>query len=214
MAAAVKAASATGGVTLLSCESQKMIICAESNALDATAGGTTRSRSGAATSSGRLRISSAASVRVSSWDSMAACSGTPNKRMAFAGSDNAPAASCVTTNWSLIMPDSAGADNVASTIYAAVTGNPMPRIRLAKAISTSAIRMFPPAQLEIIKLNVFPTPAVAITFTISPTEHNRTAVSTIPLVPMTKASKTAFGPIGFLVSQLDAMTATIPNTAA
>ena len=41
MAAAVKAASATGGVTLESWLSQKMIMCAESSAAVAAPGGTT-----------------------------------------------------------------------------------------------------------------------------------------------------------------------------
>ena len=77
-----------------------------------------------------------------------------------------------------------------------------------------AIRRFPPAQPAIIRLKVLPTPAVEITLTTIPTVQSSTAVIIMPFAPITRASKTAFGPMRFSVSQLEAMTAMIPNTAA
>ena len=89
------------------------------------------------------------------------------------------------------MPASAGADSVARTIYAAVTGRPMPSTSEARPIRTMAISRLPPAQLAIIRLNVLPTPAVAMTLTTRPTAQSSTADVIMLRAPISSASITA-----------------------
>ena len=93
-----------------------MIICADKIAVTATSCGTTKSRKGAASSSGKPPTSALAAAGSIGPANAIIASGTPIIRIAFAGSANVPATKASITNRSEIIPASAGADSVASTM--------------------------------------------------------------------------------------------------
>ena len=78
----------------------------------------------------------------------------------------------------------AGADNVPKTMYAAVTGKPIPRINEARATKIIMIIRLPSAQLLIIKEKVFPIPVVVMTLITRPIHTSKIAVVAMFFAPL------------------------------
>ncbi len=106
-----------------------------------------------------------------------------------------------------------GAESVASTMYEAVTGNPMPSTKEARATRSSVINSEPCAHSTIIRENALPTPVVVTTLITIPTATSSRAVDTMLRTPSTTASKMSCSFIGVVESQDAAITDRIAKAA-
>ncbi|EXJ45231.1 hypothetical protein D049_1820B, partial [Vibrio parahaemolyticus VPTS-2010] len=171
------------GVTLLSCESQNMIKCAANNAKPTASKPRLCSSSVSTKSAGTSdSISFAVSSAIGALRS-SSLSGAASMKIAFACSGNCPETINSKSWFSAINLYKAGADKVPRTIYAAVTGKPIPKTNDAKAINTSMMNKSPFAQPLIIKEKVLPMPVVLITLITKPIPTSRTAVVAIFFAP-------------------------------
>ena len=109
----------------------------------------------------------------------------------------------------------AGAASTASTIYEAVTGSPMPRIRDARATRMMVSINEPWERSVMIMENLMPMPTISTTPMMMPEQSRITPVVTMLVAPMARASMIIFGPIRvFLFSQLAMTMETMPPQAA